>query len=87
MRDDHVPGGVSTSCRGGPIRIGWNSTAAASVVTSDSAKSSPMLDVPGWLENHRLPNATAVDMALNTTARVKGEASRLAFPSRQESTQ
>ena len=33
--------------RGGPIRIGWNSTAATSVVTSDRLSSLPMLDVPG----------------------------------------
>ena len=33
--------------RGGPIRTGWNSTAAAIVVTSASAISLPMLEVPG----------------------------------------
>ena len=73
-------------CRGGPIRIGWKRTAAASVVQSDSASSLPMLDVPGWLENHKLPNATAVVMALKMTARVKGEASKLVSPARQAST-
>src|SRR5690349_16970100 len=40
--------------RGGPISTGWNSTAAASVQTSDSAISWPMLDIPGKLDNHRL---------------------------------
>src|SRR6185369_14942615 len=39
--------------RGGPISTGWNSTAAAIVVTSASAISLPMLDVPGWLDSHR----------------------------------
>ena len=43
---------------------GWKSTAAESVVTSDSAISLPMLDVPGWWENHRLPKAVAVVQAL-----------------------
>lgn len=33
--------------RGGPISTGWNSTAAANVQTSDSARSLPMLEVPG----------------------------------------
>ena len=55
---------ASRSTRGLPIRTGWNSTAAASVVSSDSASSLPMLDVPGWLESHRLPNAVAVVSAL-----------------------
>jgi hypothetical protein len=30
-----------------------------------------MLDVPGSLDNQRLPKAVAVVMALNTTARVR----------------
>ena len=47
-----------------PISTGWNSTAAASVDSSDSASSLPMLDVPGWLDSHRLPNAVAVVSAL-----------------------
>src|ERR1700685_2977824 len=34
-------------------RAGWNSTAAESVVTSASAISLPMLEVPGWRETHR----------------------------------
>ena len=54
----------AAASRGLPISTGWNSTAAASVQTSDSASSLPMLDVPGWLENHRLPNAVAVVSAL-----------------------
>ena len=28
-----------------------------------------MLDVPGWLDSHRLPNAVAVVIALKITAR------------------
>jgi len=42
-------------------------------VTRESANNFPMLEVPGWLENHKLPNAVAVVMALNMTS----EASRL----------
>jgi len=68
--------------RGLPIRIGWNKAAAASVQTSDTANSSPMLDVPGWLEKNRLPNAVAVVAALNITARVSTDWSRLVCPSR-----
>ena len=52
-------------------RAGWNSTAAESVVTSASAISLPMLDVPGWCENQRLPKAVAVVQALKKTARVR----------------
>src|SRR5215831_17078667 len=57
--------------RGFPIRAGWNSTAAAIVQTSAKAISFPILDVAGSLDNHRLPNALAVAMALKMTARVK----------------
>ena len=62
---------ISPSLRGLPISTGWNSTAAASVQSSDSASNLPMLDVPGWLESHRLPNAVAVVSALKNTARVR----------------
>jgi hypothetical protein len=41
------------------------------VQASDKAKSLPMVDVPGWLDSHRLPNAVAVVMALKMTARVR----------------
>ena len=54
--------------------MGWNSTAAASVVTSDRHNSLPMLDVPGWLDSHRLAKVVAVVIALNTTARVSDDA-------------
>src|SRR5262245_52583903 len=64
--------GLPTS-RGGPIRTGWNSTAAASVQTSERASSLPMLEVPGWLDSQRLPNAVPVVMALKITARVRGD--------------
>jgi len=33
--------------RGFPINAGWNNSTAASVVRSESAKSLPMLEVPG----------------------------------------
>jgi len=56
------------------------------VVIRERPKSFPMLDVPGWLENHKLPKAVAVVMALNRTARVSGEARRLVSPLRQAST-
>ena len=70
-------------CRGLPIRMGWNSAAAAMVVISEIANSLPMLDVPGWLENYKLPNAVAVVQALNVTARVSTDCNRLVCPSRQ----
>jgi len=37
----------SLTSRGFPISAGWNNSTAASVVTSESAKSLPMLEVPG----------------------------------------
>src|SRR5882672_5750771 len=40
-------GAVAPAPRGLPIRAGWNSSTAASVVTSDSASNLPMLAVPG----------------------------------------
>ena len=52
------------------------------VLTSDSASSLPMLDVPGWLDSHRLPNAVAVVSALQITARVRLDCSRLVCPAR-----
>ena len=45
--------------------------AAANMQTSDKASNLPMLEVPGWFESHRLPNAVAVVIALKTTARVR----------------
>ena len=69
--------------RGLPINAGWNSKTAASVVTSDKASSLPMLDVPGWLDSHRLPNAVAVVRALKKIARVRLVCSRFVLPERQ----
>ena len=69
--------------RGLPIKRGWNNTAAKRVQSSDRAKSSPMLAVPGWLENHRLPNAVAVVSALKNTARVRLVCRRWVCPARQ----
>jgi len=70
-------GGTSADlCRGSPIRAGWNSTADTSVQASDKASSLPMLDVPGWCESHRLPNAVAVRSALKKTARVSADAGK-----------
>src|SRR5260370_25013539 len=71
------------SPRGGPIRAGWNRTAAASVQTSARAISLPMLDMPGWSESQRLPNAVAVVPALQNTARLRRDCSRLVRPARQ----
>ena len=71
------------SPRGGPIRAGWNRTAAASVQTRASAISLPMLDMPGCLESQRLPNAVAVVSALKNTARVRVDCSKLVRPARQ----
>src|SRR5580700_4763628 len=70
------------SWRGLPISTGWNNAAAAIVVSSEIASNFPMLDVPGWLENHKLPNAVAVVQAENVTARVSTDCSRLVCPSR-----
>ena len=64
-------------------RAGWNSTAAERVVTSDRAISLPMLEVPGWWENHRLPKAVAVVQALKNTARVRLDCKKLCSPARQ----
>src|SRR5260370_1006248 len=55
--------------RGGPISTGWKSTTAAMAGTSASAINLPMLEVPGWLDSHKLPNAVAVVSALDITAR------------------
>ena len=68
--------------RGRPISAGWNSTAAAIVQSSDSAMSFPMLDVPGSLDSHRLPNAVAWVMALKITARVRVDWTSAVFPLR-----
>ena len=38
-----------------------------------------MLEVPGWLDNQRLPNAVAVVSALQITARVRLDCSRWRF--------
>ena len=61
---------------------GWNSTAAQRVVASDSAINFPMLDVPGWWENQRLPKAVAVVQALNRIARVSGDCKKFVSPAR-----
>ena len=53
------------------MSAGWNSTAAPKVQNSESASNLPMLDVPGWLDRHRLPKAVAVVSALQITARVR----------------
>jgi len=42
-----------------------------------------MLDTPGSLDSHRLPNAVAVVMALKITARVNVDSKRLVLPLRQ----
>jgi hypothetical protein len=42
-----------------------------------------MLDVPGWLEGHTLPNAVAVVAALKITARGRLDCKSPACPARQ----
>ena len=42
-----------------------------------------MLAVPGWLDNHKLPNAEAVVNALNKTARVRLDCRNNLVPVRQ----
>ncbi len=59
---------------------GWNRMAAERVVTSESAISLPMLDVPGWWENHKEPKAVAVVQALKKTARVRLDCKKLCSP-------
>jgi hypothetical protein len=41
-----------------------------------------MLDVPGSLDNHKLPNPVAVVIALNITARVKVDCTSAVWPLR-----
>src|SRR5207244_13344212 len=57
------------SPRGGPIRAGWNRTAAASVQTSARAISLPMLDSPGCLDGQRLLNTAHVVSSEENTVR------------------
>src|SRR5262249_26251637 len=78
----HRQAQVSSFTRGGPISAGWNSTAAAILHTSARAISLPMLEVPGWVESHRLPNAVAVVSALKITARVRLDCKSAVFPCR-----
>src|SRR5262249_43692182 len=79
---DYRPSAAFPISRGGPMRAGWNSTAAAMVHTSARAINLPMLDVPGWLDIHRLPNAVAVVMALYITARVRADCNSAVCPAR-----
>src|SRR5882757_8967167 len=83
--DRPIPSAISAYSpisRGLPISAGWNSNTAASVVTSESARSLPMLAVPGWLDSHKLPNAVAVVIALKKIARVRLDCSRFVLPCR-----
>ena len=66
--------------RGGPIKAGWNSTAAVIVHRRASAISLPMLDIPGFGESHKLPNAIAVVMALKITALVRLDCTNIVLP-------
>ena len=61
---------LAQSCRGRPIRAGWNSTAAANVQNNAKAISLPILNMLGYLDAAMLPNAMALVMALKITARV-----------------
>src|SRR6185312_1802777 len=70
-------------CRCVAISAGWKTTAAANVVSSDRPISLPMLDVPGWCENHRLPKAMAVVQALKRIARVRLDCRKFVPPARQ----
>ena len=45
--------------------------------------SSPVLAVPGWLDNHNAPKPEAVVPALNMTARASGDCSKACVPLRQ----
>jgi len=52
------------------------------VQTSAGAISLPVLDMPGWLDAYMLPKATAVVMALKTTALVRLDCRKAVFPAR-----
>ncbi len=65
---------------------GLEEDGGARVVISDSAISLPMLDVPGWCENHRLPKAVAVVQALKKTARVRLDCKKFVSPARHAMT-
>ena len=64
MAGEIIPEFAGDFRRNPHIRAGWNRTAAASVQTSARAINLPMLDMPGWSESQRLPNAVAVVSAL-----------------------
>jgi hypothetical protein len=68
--------------RGRPIKTGWKKTAAAIVHRSERNINFPMLDIPGYSDDHMLPKAIAFVMALNTTARVRVDCSSPVFPAR-----
>jgi len=51
------PAFEACEARGGPIRTGWNNTAAAKVHPSDKAINFPMLAMPRCSESQRLPKA------------------------------
>jgi hypothetical protein len=72
-----------TTLRGGPMRAGWNKTAADIVQSRANASSLPMLDRPGNWDSQRLPNAVALVKALKTTARVRAVSNRFVAPARQ----
>ena len=42
-----------------------------------------MLEVPGWLDSHRLPNAVPVVIALKITARLRVDWTNAVRPRRQ----
>src|SRR5215475_244099 len=82
-RKNHHAPVIGRFCRWVAMRAGWKMTAAARVVTSDRAMSLPMLDVPGWWESHRLPNAMPVVQALKKMARVRLDCRKFVPPERQ----
>jgi hypothetical protein len=47
---------------------------------------SPMLAVPGWIDNHSEPKPDAVVSALKIIARVRLDCSRLSVPARHDTT-
>jgi hypothetical protein len=66
----------------GTISAGWNSAAEANVQASDKASNLPMLEIPGLLENIRLPKAVAVINALKNTVRVRVDYKKFHSPVR-----
>lgn len=59
----------SVNCKSG----GNTKSTITNIHASEIISNSPMLAVPGWLDNHRAPKPHAVVPALKVTARASGD--------------